>query len=88
MTGTCVAAVLVDKMAMIREARVSLSTFIGGCLIALMPIAVKFSYTTRNLFNHFGLALILIYCALFNVILITIYSKAEEKPYFYKVGSL
>ncbi|XP_076451554.1 protein-S-isoprenylcysteine O-methyltransferase-like isoform X2 [Babylonia areolata] len=65
-------------MALIRQARLSLSTFLGGVAACVIPVLFRISQTTHNLWNDFAIIIFLLYCLIYNGVLVLVYLQERD----------
>lgn len=72
---------LVDNMALSRQARLSLSTFLGGALACMLPLTFSVSQTTSYLWDDFAKYIFVLYGVLYNGILVLVYMQERDIMY-------
>ncbi|KAK7093402.1 protein-S-isoprenylcysteine O-methyltransferase-like [Littorina saxatilis] len=65
-------------MALIRQARLSLSTFLVGAFACLLPIIVGISQTTSYLWGEFQVFVVLLYAVVYNGVLVLVYMQERD----------
>lgn len=78
-----VAVTLREKMAVIRQGMISLSTFLGGSFVCFIPVLFGVNHTLTYLWEDFGKFIVLLYGIIYNIFLTVRYSQKRE---LYKVG--
>ena len=69
-------------MALIRQARLSLSTFLGGALASILPVIFSTSQTASYVWGSFAIYIFMLYGVIYNGILVFVYMSEKD---MYKV---